>query len=502
MVSKPPADQSAAKRVVRSGPDSSSEQINRTGNRSYWKVACVALSLIAVAFSATAPIYKVVAHFSRINGGTPSPLVQGLDGTLYGTTEAGGPHDSGTFFKLGVGGVTVLYNFCSLTNCSDGLAPVGGLVLASDGNFYGNTAIGGPQEGGTIFKVTPAGVLTTISNLCTQDGCPNGQGPMSSLIQASDGNLYGTTTSGGANGGGTVFKVTSQGALSALYSFCLPTTCPEGNQPAGSVVQGPDGNFYGTTGFGGSPGWGTAFKITPTGVLTTLHVFCVTTCADGATPSSGLTLGSDGYFYGVTDAGGNGYGNGGAGVVFKLAPDGTFTTIYTFCSPDCSTGENPVAALVQGTDGNFYGTTPAGGTSNLGTIFSINASGALTILHTFTSKFSGESPAANMVQATNGAFFGTAPAGNGGIIFGLSVGLGPFVETVEASGKAGQTIGILGQGFKGTTAVSFNGTPATYVVSSSTYLKAKIPAGASSGFITVTTPGGTLTSNRAFVILL
>src|SRR5206468_2927551 len=149
------------------------------------------------------------------------------------------------------------------------------------------------------------------------------------------------------------------------------------------------GNFYGTTAFGGSPGWGTVFKLTPSGVLTTLHVFCVTTCADGANPPSGLTLGSDGNFYGVTNGGGSAYGNGGAGTVFKIAPDGTFTTIYSFCSPDCSTGKDPVSALVQGTDGNFYGTTADGGTSNLGTIFSVDSSGAITTLHTFTSKLSG-----------------------------------------------------------------------------------------------------------------
>ncbi len=394
----------------------------------------------------------------------------------------------------------MLYNFCSATNCSDGIAPVGGLILASDGNFYGTTSVGGPQGSGTIFRVTPSGVLTTIATLCTQTGCPNGQIPEFPLIQASDSNLYGTTGLGGINGGGTVFKVTPQGIVAPVYNFCSPLACSGGDSPAGPVVQGLDGNFYGTTAFGGSAGWGTAFKLTPSGVLTNLHDFCATTCTDGAQPSSGLTLGSDGNFYGLTGLGGITYGNAGAGTVFRLTPDGTLTTIYSFCSTDCSTGKSPSGALVEGTDHNLYGTTAEGGTANLGTVFSIDFGGALTTLHNFTSKTTGESPSAPMMQSTKGTFIGTAPSGINGLVYSLSVGLSPFVETVQASGKAGQIISILGQGFTGTTGVSFNGTAATYVVVSDTYLRAKVPAGATSGLVTVTTPSGTLTSNKGFVI--
>jgi len=442
-----------------------------------------------------------VARFSRTNGGTPSPLAQGLDGFLYGTTEAGGPHDGGTLFKIGPGGLTVLYNFCSATNCSDGVAPVGRLVLTSDGNFYGTTSIGGPQYGGTIFKLTPSGQLTTIATLCTETDCPNGQIPMSPLIQASDSNLYGTTSLGGNNGGGgTVFRVSPQGIVTTVYSFCGIFSCSGGNTPAGPVVQGPDGNFYGTTAAGGSAAWGTAFKLTPGGVLTMLHDFCVTTCTDGAEPFSGLILGSDGNLYGLTLAGGSASGYAGGGTVFKIAPDGTLTTIYTFCNPDCSAGKGPAGNLIEGTDHNLYGTTATGGTANLGTIFSIDFSGTLTTLHTFTSKTTGENPSGSMMQATTGTFLGTAASGINGLVYSLSAGLGPFVETVQPSGKAGQIINILGQGFTGTTGVSFNGTAASYVVVSDTYLKAKVPTGATSGLVTVTTPSATLTSNRGFVI--
>lgn len=500
MLSMPAPNQPTAPCLEPSTAASTSERPAQNRKRSHWKAAFVVLVLVALGFSATAPIYNIVARFSRTNGGTPSPLTQGPDGYLYGTTQAGGPFDAGTFFKIGPGGLTVLYTFGCSSNCSSGGAPVGGLVLASDGNFYGTTSVGGPQSSGTIFKVTPSGTLTTIATFCTQTGCPNGQLPMSSLIQGSDSNLYGTTILGGTNGGGTIFKLTPQGVLSSLYSFCQSFTCPEGNSPAGPVVQGPDGNFYGTNSLAGSAGWGTAFKVTPTGVLTTLHTFCVTTCADGAEPSSGLTLGSDGNFYGLTLVGGSASGSAGGGTVFKMSPDGTLTTIYTFCNPDCSTGKGPAGNLIEGTDHNLYGSTAVGGSANLGTIFSIDFGGALTSLHTFTSKTTGEDPVGSLMQSTNGIFLGSAPSGVNGLVYSLSVGLGPFVETVQASGKAGQIVSILGQGLTGTTGVSFNGTAASYVVVSDTYLKAKVPTGASSGLVTVTTPSGTLTSNKGFVV--
>jgi len=227
-------------------------------------------------------------------------------------------------------------------------------------------------------------------------------------------------------------------------------------------------------------------------------LFCVTTCTDGATPK-GLTLGTDGNFYGITASGGaNQYGT-----AFKITSNGTLTTLYDFCSqPGCSDGIQPVGTLVEGTDGNFYGTASNGGTYGFGTIYIMTSGGALTTLHSFRDKYSGAFPYAPLVQATSGIFYGTtSQGGKGGSIFSLAVGLGPFVETVQASGKVGQTITILGQGFTGTTKVSFNGTSSTsYTVVSDTYLKATIPIGATTGPITVVTPGGTLTSNKPFVV--
>jgi len=294
-----------------------------------------------------------------------------------------------------------------------------------------------------------------------------------------------------------VFKITSKGILTTLYSFC-GNGCLGGRGPAGALVQGPDGNFYGTTLAGGSPAdWGTAFKITPRGALTTLHAFCVITCTDGARPE-GLTLGTDGNFYGITATGGADQ----YGTAFKITSGGTLTTLYDFCSqPGCSDGQQPISTVVEGTDGNFYGTASNGGTYGLGTIYAITSDGMLTTLHSFQGKYNGAFPLASLVQATSGIFYGTtSQGGKGGSIYSLSVGLGPFVETLPTSGVVGQTIKILGQGFTGTTHVSFNGTSASYTVVSDTYLKAHVPTGAMTGWVKVVTPGGTLTSNKPFVV--
>jgi len=276
---------------------------------------------------------------------------------------------------------------------TDGEYPVGGVVQGFDGNFYGTTAGGGNNGStclgtgcGTIFKVTPAGTLTTLYSFCSQTNCTDGYGPVAALVQATDGNLYGITQSGGANnntqiclyvylnGCGTVFKVTPTGVLTTLYSFCSLPNCADGVGPYSSLVQGTDGNFYGTTNIGGSgfdlavcgiTGCGTIFKITPTGTLTTLHSMCSeggSSCTDGAYPQSGLIEGLDGNLYGTTAHGGI---NGG-GTVFKITPSGALTTLYSFCAQaGCPDGSLPAGNLVQATDGNFYGTTFFGGDRRL-----------------------------------------------------------------------------------------------------------------------------------------
>jgi uncharacterized repeat protein (TIGR03803 family) len=221
---------------------------------------------------------------------------------------------------------------------------------------------------GTVFKVTPGGSLNTLYNFCSQQYCSDGSNPSAALVQGTDGNFYGT-----ANGqfGGTVFKITPDGTLTTLYLFCSLQHCADGEYPR-SLVQGTDGNFYGTTYAGGtssnctsysSNGCGTVFKITPQGTLTTLHSF---DNAGGCYPQAGLVQGTDGNFYGTTSGGGpSGYCGSpvpAGGTVFKITPAGILTTLYNFCSrTNCTDGDLPYGALVQATDGNFYGTTNGGG---------------------------------------------------------------------------------------------------------------------------------------------
>jgi uncharacterized repeat protein (TIGR03803 family) len=485
----------------------------------------------ALAIDSPAQTFTTLHSFDAYDGSSPAytPLVQGLDGNLYGTTYGGGTNEidgdlcnipgCGTVFKITPSGtLTTLHNFCSLAGCADGGGPFAGIVLGTDGNFYGITLLGGnfPSCGsgcGTVFKITAAGKLTTLHSFAGE--ATEGYSPYAGLIQAAGGNFYGTTGDGGTNGSGTVFRITPEGKLTTLHSF----DGTDGEFPYGAtLVQATDGNFYGTTSFGGdlscdSPnGCGTVFKITVSGKLTTLHVFEGT---DGAYPSAGLVQATDGNFYGTTTLGGNPtcqFGPDlpdGCGTVFKLTLSGALTTLYSFKGTD---GENPNGGLVQGTDGNFYGTTAGGGTNVGGTIFKITAGGELTTLYGFCSQTDctdGAGPWATLVQATDGNFYGTTEAGpinselcnsGCGTVFSLSVGLEPFVKTLSTSGKLGNAVIILGNNLTGAASVSFNGTPANFTVVSNSEIKTTVPAGAKTGEVEVTTPNGTLTSNVAFKV--
>jgi uncharacterized repeat protein (TIGR03803 family) len=477
----------------------------------------------AVLLWATAPIGLSAQTFTRLHsfddtdGANPyAGLVQATGGNLYGTTQVGGVCNSGTVFKITPGGgpVKTLDNFCS----QSGGNPDAALVQASGGNFYGTTTSYGANGQGTVFKITPSGTLTTLYSFCSQGGtaCTDGANPLGTLVQATGGNFYGTTGGGGANGhGGTVFKITPSGTLTTLYSFCSRTGCTDGANPLGTLVQATDGNFYGITYLGGSNDNGTVFRITRSGTLTTLYRFCSQSgCTDGADPE-GLVQATDGNFYGTTSGGGvNGTdcGSGGCGTVFRITPSGTLTTLYSVCSQTgCTDGSLPYAGLVQATDGNFYGTTYHGGANNLGTVFKITPSGTLTTLYSFCSQggtacTDGATPIAGLVQDTNGNFYGTTENGgakgqNYGTVFSLSVGLGPFVETQPASARVGGFVQILGTNLTGATSVSFNGTPADFRVVLNSLIKTTVPAGATTGKVQVVTPGGTLSSNVPFRVL-
>jgi uncharacterized repeat protein (TIGR03803 family) len=456
-----------------------------------WKVAYLVVLLRATtAIALPAQTFTTLHSFHQTDGTEPfAALVQGTNGDLCGTTYYGGANSEGTVFKITASGtLTTLLSF----DGTEGSAPTG-LVQTTDGNFYGTT-YGGY---GTVFKVTPSGTLTVLYSFCSQAGCTDGAYPFAALVQATNGDFYGTTAEGGANGYGTVFKITPSGTLTTLYSFCSQSNCTDGAGPNG-LVQATNGNFYGTTGGGGSDNDGTVFRIAPSGTLTTLFSFNGT---DGSGPN-GLIQATDGNLYGTTVEGANNYGT-----VFKISASGALKTLYSFCSQsDCTDGEYP-NGLIQATDGNFYGTAYHGGASGYGTVFKITPGGTLTTLHSFDHT-DGAYPMAGLVQDTNGSFYGTTgqggaiPAACGvygcGTVFSLSVGLGPFVETLPTSGKVGAAVKILGTNLTGATSVTFNGTSATFTVVSSSEIKTSVPAGATTGGIKVVTPSGTLSSNLPF----
>lgn len=455
--------------------------------------------------SALARLYNFCSVAKCADGTSPTGLVQGLDGNFYGTTYDGGIYDSacstygcGTIYKITPSGkLTTLYYFCSQANCSDGTFPVA-LILGNDGNFYGITRGGGttnidycPSGCGTLFRLTPQGSLTTLVSFDEYGLAPSQVlwGSGETLYGATEGlqfqqaygqvfifNAKGTTTFIGPGNsvtgvwfqgtdsqvvgnetptcdqyctvqGGWVYKMSADGTSSTiLYNFC-PTETNCTYYSPGSMTQGVDGNFYGTVGGGTTNSLctnygscGAVYQLTPAGAFTPIHNFCsLAKCADGESPY-GLLAGSDGNIYG--EAGPN------AGIIFKLTPGGTASTVYTFCSLS-GCGEGP-SGLMQATDGTFYGTTAAGGSHAKGTVYH------------------------------------------------LAAGLPSFVHPLATFGAVGTKVRILGSNLIGTTGVFFNGTPAAFEVGSKTNLTATVPAGATTGVITVTTPKGTLSSNVLF----
>ncbi|HEY1787276.1 MAG TPA: choice-of-anchor tandem repeat GloVer-containing protein [Verrucomicrobiae bacterium] len=347
-------------------------------------------------------------------------LVQASDGNFYGTTHQGGTNGCGTIFRITAKNVlTPLYSF---TGGNDGAHPYAGLVQAADGNLYGTTYEGGTNDYGAVFRITTNGVPTSLYSFT---GGHDGADPATGLVRANDGNLYGTTEDGGTNFDGTIFRISTNGALKSLYSF---TDGHDGGFPEAALVQANDGNLYGTTYEGGTNGDGAVFRITTNGVLTPLYSF--TGAHDGAEPVAGLVQADDGNLYGTTFEGGtNGYG-----AIFRITTNGVLTPLYSFA--DGHDGAYPEGALVQANDGNLYGTTYEGGTNGYGVVFQITTSGALTPLYSFTDHSDGADPLAGLALAGNGNLYGTAPGGgNGGdgTVFELS--LSPPVLNILSEGR-------------------------------------------------------------------
>jgi uncharacterized repeat protein (TIGR03803 family) len=462
-----------------------------------------------------AQTFTTLFSFDGTDGSSPlGTMVQATSGNLYGTTALGGntpsptncPNGCGTIFEITSSGkFSTLYAFCAELNsdgfCPDGNIPIGGLVQATNGMLYGTTTGGGANDNGTFFEITPSGKLTTLYSFCSLSNCSDGAVPEGTLTQGTSGNFYGTTFFDGATFYGTVFEITPAGKLTTLYNFCSKSDCTDGMFPGYGVIQGSDGSFYGTTDDGGANDDGTVFRVTSRGAFTTLYSFCSqANCVDGSGPSTPLLQAANGDFYGATGGGTNGYG-----LIYSITAGGTIATAYSFCQlASCGDGSYP-KALVEGTDGSFYGATYGDGESNYGTVFSLTSTGELTTLHTFDDR-DGAGPDSGIVQATNGSFYGATYGGGNltnctdgcGTLYSVSVGLGPFVKTLTTSGKAGATVIILGSSLAGTTRVTFNGTAATFTVVSASEIKTTVPSTATTGFVEVSTPGGTLKSNTRF----
>ncbi len=435
-------------------------------------------------FCADNPCVGGVYNYNA-GGGT---LVQASNGALYGTTEGGGAYGHGTVFGITKDGKLItLYSF---SGGSDGGVPWFGLVLATDGNLYGVTTSGGVSNNGTIFKITQVGKLTTLYRFGSEYSAPT---IYAALVQAADGDLYGVTRTGGTSGNGTVFKITLSGRLTTLYSFSGGL---DGAVPQAPLVQATNGDLYGTTYSDGAYGDGTIFKITPSGTLSVLDSF---DGSDGGASQAGLIQATDGDLYGTGKFGGT-YGGGS---VYRLTPTGKLTTLYSFSGG--ADGSGPNSVLIQATDSNFYGTTEGGGTYGTGTIFKISPSGKQTTLYEFSSAYSGpgNSIYAGLFQATNGDLYGTTQYGGSaddGTFFSFSVGLGPLVETLPTSSETGAEIRILGDHLENSTRVTFNGKAATFIVFSGTEISATVPPGATTGTVQVTTPSGVLSSNKPFTV--
>ena len=309
------------------------------------------------------------------------------------TTSAGSNSffaEYGTVFRTTQSGdFTTLYSFCSLPNCADGAGPVAGLVEPVGGDLYGTTGVGGVNNNscfmgcGTVFKINTAGALTTLYSFCSQPNCADGSGPQAGLVQAADGNLYGTTSAGGMNNEGTIFRITPAGALTTIYNFCSLADCVDGADPVASLFHSTSGDLYGTTKLGGTncvpEGCGTLFKVTLDGALTTLYSFCAqANCADGRYPAASVIQATDHNVYGTTESAGANSSFDEYGTIFRITPAGALTTLYSFCSlAECKDGAAPVSALLQSTDGGIYGTTLMGGVYNTafggdGTIFELS----------------------------------------------------------------------------------------------------------------------------------
>ena len=388
------------------------------------------------ALTASAAVhYTPLVVFDGTNGASPAgKLAQGRDGCLYGTASTGGMNGAtGTVFRVALDG-TQFTNLYYFTGTSNGSNPVGGLTQGDDGAFYGTTWAGGTSNCGTVFRITTDGSLTSLASFLNT----NGANPDTSLTPAGDGSFYGGAAYGGpypdssigGTGFGATFNVTTNGLLSVPILFARTN----GSSPS-QLVRTPNGNLYGATTWGGdtshySQGFGTIYQLRPDGTWTSVYVFSGGN--DGGFIYGGIALAADGSLYGATYSGGANL----LGSLFRCSTNGQFTTLYAFTGG--IDGANPAGPLVEGSDGNLYGSTYLGG-GVAGTLFQFTPSGLGTTLVSFTGtsgSFPGGHCRAQLLQASDGNFYGVTLTGgpyNLGVLFRLSVPMPSRLLNVSVS---------------------------------------------------------------------
>jgi uncharacterized repeat protein (TIGR03803 family) len=443
--------------------------------------------------------------------------------------------------------LSVLFSFpCDQSGtCPDGYFPLS-LIEGIDGNFYGVAAGGGNgmNAQGTVFKITPGGQISVIYSFAEKpDGSlPFGASP-ETVIQGTDGFLYGTTLVDGAFGFGTIFKLTTSGAITDLHDFCGTQSCADGAYPS-FLTQALDGDFYGSTGPSGAPA-DILYRMTPTGTFKVLHTFDTKGHADGG-GTFGFTQAPDGNFYGATVAGSQ---NTPFNSVFQFIPgSGAYKILHGFDWPNiaqsglvlASNGElfglqtnsilyeistkgaySEIGALsstqyadghiLQASDGNLWGDFVGGDCGDQGMVFAATTAGSVLQNLTFNCNTDGEQPE-RMFQAADGKFYGVT-SGSGvatinsitnGTIWSIDAGLPPptpnVVNFLPTKGAVGTKVLLQGAHFVGTTAITFDGVSATFSLLAPNYMSVTVPSGAKTGKIAVTNAGGTTTSTKPFKV--
>jgi uncharacterized repeat protein (TIGR03803 family) len=454
--------------------------------------------LVAIAIAAPAQTVSTIYEFN--NTSDPSDpagvMAQGQDGNFYGVSLSGNGCCQGIVYKISSeGAITSLYSMGQ----SDGTNCTG-LTLGTDGNFYGTCKNGGTNNYGTLFKVTSAGVLTVLHNFAAQGSTSDGCIPYVPPTQASNGDFYGTTAFCGTDNYGTVYKLTLAGVYSLVYSFQGPpndTVLPLG------LIEGTDGNLWGV-----GNGWiisgGGVFKMTLAGKESLVYTFepnADGAYLDGEGPDANLIQGSNGDFYGTTEEG----GSANEGTIFSLTESGTETVLYSF--PNQTDGAYPSLPLTQGPNGLLFGaaTDCAGGGCGQAGLFDITTKGAYTNVYLYPLVCSNcGQPEAPLLLSTDGTFYSTTEQGGIGVgsFYSLSNGYSPFISLVNVkSGAEGAKVGILGQGFSAKSVVKFGGTKATTTkLTDTTYILATVPTGALTGDVTVTTGSTVLSTTASFKI--